>query len=1065
MSNSAMKINRIISIVTLLMAIISVKAQLKFPGAQPGYWTPNPNSFVDVQTPTAASLGKYGDVGVSYFTGNPNITIPLYEMNVRGVKMPISLDYDATGVMPNSLPSWAGQNWTLNIGGVITRTVKGRFDEWKYPKHVEASYARKPFNYFECHNKLIEYMAEGGNYSKLKDDVAYCGYDYAPDEYTFHFMGKSGKFFLDQDGNWRVQSNDNLEVIYDYNDPSNLIGSLFEKYPYSAAIDQEQSKTIAGFVIRDDEGNVYTFGYDKNAIDYTTNFWHMSANENNETWHASSWYLTKVADRYGNVLYKLHYQRGHYVIQVFNAYYSDYVDEKASGTLGTSFSYGTNNQIFPYTISISSPVYLKTIEAMNGITVDVSSVDVTDKLATENLYHSLYSEGIPNLYRKLVSMVKAWGVSQNGAQVGGFYYLQSDKDSLANFRYPSSDVYDVLSRARIRRIQSLTIQWDKASPTRYKAYRFCTTQTNQRLKLDSLMVQNDAIHYSNITGIKGVYRFKYNQFEKLPSDYLTSCVDHWGYYNGKAYKHADWSYASNMETFRNPDFSYTPIGILNEIVYPTGGVTDFEYEPNTYSKKLSKDRQNISEMEGVGGGLRIKSIKSYDSVDKKELLSQKDYTYNIPNTNKSSGELFASPLYYWKDWKLKCELKNASYRMTTFHTSSIVPLANSTGVSLGYSYVTETIRDVTNPSKFHEQHVYHYSNLSDPSVRDQRFTLTFGYADQFTPFDEWSELGFKKGVLLEENTYDSNGRKVKGVGYKYRKDNYLNHYVYTSNLVYECYGNSAQYSHYLGGVYKLYYPKYDVVEEQDTMFCSNGAKMVTTHTYDKSDVKFNSWRPYKHQVGVRIVNSEALNRGVFSETNTYSFGNFNASSGNDSILYKGDFYIKPYKTTYSRNGQLISEETTTYSARKVNGKNRLLPYMVIRKNSYNVVDTLLTYSSYTSTGMPTIYKEKGKTYTFLSWAWNDCYLMMQGHSYIPFTVSDELFLDQNTCISKLTSFLKGYSSGQITGYVWDPLFGPIIIIRPNGNVNSFKYDSYGRLTSVYDYNNVLLKEYEYNYRK
>ena len=63
----------------------------------------------------------------------------------------------------------------------------------------------------------------------------------------------------------------------------------------------------------------------------------MSANENNETWHASSWYLTKVVDRYGNVLYKLHYQRGHYVIQVFNAYYSDYVDEKASGNTWHKF--------------------------------------------------------------------------------------------------------------------------------------------------------------------------------------------------------------------------------------------------------------------------------------------------------------------------------------------------------------------------------------------------------------------------------------------------------------------------------------------------------------------------------------------------------------------------------------------------------------------------------------------------------------------------------------------------------------------------------------------------------
>lgn len=1065
MSNSAMRINRIISIVTLLMAIISVKAQLKFPGAQPGYWTPNPNSFVDVQTPTAASLGKYGDVGVSYFTGNPNITIPLYEMNVRGVKMPISLDYDATGVMPNSLPSWAGQNWTLNIGGVITRTVKGRRDEWKYPKHIEASFSHKPVNYFECHNKLIEYMAEGGNYSKLKDDVANCGYDYAPDEYTFHFMGKSGKFFLDQDGNWRVQSNDNLEVIYDYNNPSNLIGSLFEKYPYSAAIDQEQSKTIAGFVIRDDEGNVYTFGYDKNAIDYTTNFWHMSANEDDETWHASSWYLTKVADRFGNILYKLHYQRGAYIIQVFNAYYNDYVNEKATGMLGASFSYSTSNQFFPYTISISSPVYLQKIEAMDGIRVIVSSENVGSTLATENLYHSLYSEGVQELYRKLVSMVDAWGISQNGALVGGFYYLQNNKDSLADFRYPSSDDYDVLSRARIRKLKYLDIQWARDKTQNYKAYRFCMSQTsNRRLRLDSLMVQNDAVHYSITTGINGIYRFKYNQFEKLPEDYLTSCVDHWGYYNGNAYKQADWSYANNMESFRNPDFNYTPIGILDEIVYPTGGVTDFEYESNTYSKKLSNDRQSISNADGVGGGLRIKSIKSYDSEKKKNLLSQKDYSYNIPGTDKSSGELFASPLYYWKDWSLKCEQKNASYHMTTFHTSSIVPLANSTGVSLGYSYVTETVRDIANPGKFHEQHVYHYSNLSDPSVRDQRFTLTFGYVNQFTPFDEWSELGFKKGVLLNVKSYDGNGKKVKSVGYKYRKDNYLKDYVYTSNLVYECYGNSAQYSHYLGGVYKLYYPKYDVVEEQDTMFCSNGAKMVTTHTYDKSDVKFNSWKPYKHQVGLRIVNSEALNRGVFSETNTYSFGNFNASSGNDSILYKGDFYVKPYKTIYTRNGQLVSEETTTYSANKVNGKSHLLPKLVTRKNSNNVVDTLYCYYSYTNTGMPAIYKEKGKPETFLSWAWNDSFLMMVGNAYIPISITDKQFIDQEACSSYINSFLKGYF-GHVTGYVWNPLFGPTAIILSNGNVNSFKYDSFGRLTSVYDYNNVLLKEYEYNYRK
>lgn len=78
-------------------------------------------------------------------------------------------------------------------------------------------------------------MSEGGRYGSLKDNVEYGGYDLAPDEFTFHFMGKSGKFFLDQDGNWRVRSNDNIEVIYDCANSSNLIGSLFESYPYASA--------------------------------------------------------------------------------------------------------------------------------------------------------------------------------------------------------------------------------------------------------------------------------------------------------------------------------------------------------------------------------------------------------------------------------------------------------------------------------------------------------------------------------------------------------------------------------------------------------------------------------------------------------------------------------------------------------------------------------------------------------------------------------------------------------------------------------------------------------------
>ena len=75
----------------------------------------------DIPTPTAASLGRYGDIPVSYYTGRANVSIPIHTLSAGGVELPITLDYDGSGVQVNTLPSWTGHNWTLNAGGVITR--------------------------------------------------------------------------------------------------------------------------------------------------------------------------------------------------------------------------------------------------------------------------------------------------------------------------------------------------------------------------------------------------------------------------------------------------------------------------------------------------------------------------------------------------------------------------------------------------------------------------------------------------------------------------------------------------------------------------------------------------------------------------------------------------------------------------------------------------------------------------------------------------------------------------------------------------------------------------------
>ena len=82
--------------------------------------------------PNAASLGKYADIPISYNTGVPNIDLPLYEVKEGPLRLPISVSYHASGIRVGEAASWVGLGWSLNAGGLITRTVLGKPDEFGY---------------------------------------------------------------------------------------------------------------------------------------------------------------------------------------------------------------------------------------------------------------------------------------------------------------------------------------------------------------------------------------------------------------------------------------------------------------------------------------------------------------------------------------------------------------------------------------------------------------------------------------------------------------------------------------------------------------------------------------------------------------------------------------------------------------------------------------------------------------------------------------------------------------------------------------------------------------------
>ena len=79
-------------------------------------------------SPQSAAYARYGEYPVDHSTGVPKIEIPIYTLNTGDYELPISISYHASGIKVLDVSGPVGLGWTLNAGGVITRTVCGAPD-------------------------------------------------------------------------------------------------------------------------------------------------------------------------------------------------------------------------------------------------------------------------------------------------------------------------------------------------------------------------------------------------------------------------------------------------------------------------------------------------------------------------------------------------------------------------------------------------------------------------------------------------------------------------------------------------------------------------------------------------------------------------------------------------------------------------------------------------------------------------------------------------------------------------------------------------------------------------
>ncbi len=138
------------------------------------------NQFLSQASPSAASLGTYGNSPVSQYTGSPNISIPIGSVKEGSLATSVGLSYHQGNLIVNTPASMVGKGWSLIAGGVISREVQDKPDDEGLTGYQ---------------NNLVFDLDDDSDH-----EATHINKDLEPDMYSFNVNGLSGKFYFDKNG-------------------------------------------------------------------------------------------------------------------------------------------------------------------------------------------------------------------------------------------------------------------------------------------------------------------------------------------------------------------------------------------------------------------------------------------------------------------------------------------------------------------------------------------------------------------------------------------------------------------------------------------------------------------------------------------------------------------------------------------------------------------------------------------------------------------------------------------------------------------------------------------------
>lgn len=555
----------------------------------------NANYVPDVIPPSAnaASLGRYGDIPVSYYIGLPNTPVALYTIQSKDLSLPISLNYHHSGIKVEEESSNVGLGFSINMGGVITRTILG-LDDLR-SKGI-------PFHQIPAVPETDPYF-KNNVFDPLWGTP---GVDTEPDIFYYNVGGMSGKFILEAGAAFPLKGIplDKSDVLI----TCKLIPTGGSNPPNAGGTPKYQWEIITAngvkYTFTQQEISVSVSALSSQSPQYFENT--PSAlpifdyNSTRSGHLITAWYLTQVYSSNTLNTITLNYDNDapYYSTSRMSAnevYQKSFLEDVGPGCISPATLMNKNNG-FHYNATMTRNAYLKSIVFDNG-TVDFTLSDRED--------------------------LQQYFPAGNGTLSFPVSVFGNDIDDVNS--YPSA-------AKKPQKIQTINVK--DATGILLKKFEFTHSYFNSSIvgtlpttptaadykkKYDNLRLRLDKIQETDNGGTAYLpaHQFRYVGDVLDANENVTTPVllpaktswarDYYGYYNGKtandnisnihvipqlaypkmianktlagAYEFINIGYDNTftLGIDRNVDTTYEANGALSRVYYPTGGHSEFNY--------------------------------------------------------------------------------------------------------------------------------------------------------------------------------------------------------------------------------------------------------------------------------------------------------------------------------------------------------------------------------------------------------------------------------------------------------------------------------------------------------